>query len=233
MKKLLKSAGCAGVLVAMLTGCANGVAKIPESAFGDTDHYALGLKTKYSDKDYLSTYNSCQDDACRLTARNRFVNELLFLIDYNYNIHTGNIIAGMAKGEFGVGITDTLLSLAATVSTVETAKTAYAALATAVGTGKTQFDKAYYAEKTTAAIITQMDALRAAARIPLQAGLKTTKYTNYPLSRAMRDLNNYYRAGTMANAIVSIGNTAAANAKEIEESSDEKIEEQRKLLEGV
>tara|TARA_R110001592_G_scaffold243151_3_gene504048 strand:- start:2591 stop:3286 length:696 start_codon:yes stop_codon:yes gene_type:complete len=215
-----------------LYGC-GGVAKIPISVFGDKDHYAAGLQEKYKDKTYLDTFYSCSTDACQLTERNRFINELLFLMDYNYNRYTGNIIAGKAKGEFGVGLTDTLLSLAATVSTVETAKTAYAAVATAVGSGKTEFDSAYYAEKTTSAIVTQMDALRTTARVPLEAGLRTSKYTNYPISRAMADLNYYYYAGTMSSAIIALGNTAAANVKLAEQEASTKINEQLNMLEAM
>src|SRR5690606_16153604 len=119
-----------------------------------------------------------------------------------------SMIAGKAKSNFGFGMASTTLSLASAVSTVETTKTIISSIASLTSSTRTEIDKNFYHEQTTQALIVKMRALRTKRKLPLINGM-ALPYEKYSLEQGLSDFLQYYRAGTMANAVQSIYEDAA------------------------
>ena len=80
---------------------------------------------------------------------------------------------------------------------------------------KNEFDKEFFFDNTIDALIIQMRADRTFSLVPLYDGRKKS-YDDYSLEVAIGDITNYYRAGTLASAIVSISKSASESQKKAE-----------------
>jgi hypothetical protein len=148
------------------------------------------------------------------------LNELVLLTDYYYQTYEGNMIAGKARSDFGFGMASTALSLASAVSTVEDSKTIISTIASLASSTRTEIDKNFYHEQTTQALIVKMRALRTVKKLALING-SFLSYEQYPLERGLGDFFEYYRAGTMANAVQSIYEDAAEQNGNAQKRIDE------------
>jgi hypothetical protein len=185
-----------------------GVVKIPVYALSPDSTKITALKSKYGKTEFDQDLKACKNDVCRKTARNLILNELVLLTDYYYQTYEGNMIAGKARSDFGFGMASTALSLASAVSTVEDSKTIISTIASLASSTRTEIDKNFYHEQTTQALIVKMRALRTVKKLALING-SFLSYEQYPLERGLGDFFEYYRAGTMANAVQSIYEYAA------------------------
>jgi hypothetical protein len=100
----------------------------------------------------------------------------------------------------------TLTALGASLGAVST-KTALAASATAVTGAKASFDKNLFYDKTLPVLFAQMDANRAAVLVRIEAGAALPD-AQYPLTRALADLNAYREAGSIPGALAGIAQAA-------------------------
>lgn len=80
---------------------------------------------------------------------------------------------------------------------------------------KASFDKNAYYEKTMPVLIAQMVAHRKEVLRDIQKGLAFS-LDEYPLNRALIDLEEYYNAGTIPGALTEIAKTAGEAAKKAE-----------------
>lgn len=74
------------------------------------------------------------------------------------------------------------------------------------------FDKNYFQEKTTEALISQMRASRQVLQARLLLSLGTRDVSSYPLDAAWIDLVDYYYSGTVPSALVAIATKAGSDA---------------------
>jgi len=88
-----------------------------------------------------------------------------------------------------------------------------AASLTAFQGTRTSFDKNYFQEKTTEALIAQMRASRRTLQARLMLNLGTRDVRSYPLEAAWMDLVQYYYAGTVPSALVELASRAGSDAQ--------------------
>jgi hypothetical protein len=96
---------------------------------------------------------------------------------------------------------------------------ALGAAITGVAGADAAFDKNVYFEKSMVAILSKMVAMRKQVLVRMRAGLGRTD-SQYPLTRALVDLEDYYISGTIPGAIIAIAETAGAESNK----ADEKLE---------
>ena len=211
-------------LTAMTAACASvggqGVAAIPKKPFSDGAVEVIA--NKYLDAvtrsgtsmpvakagSWLDFYEKCRDHVtannsvelvkCR-NFRDLVINDLMFIINHNYSAYEGNLLAGRAKADFYVGATRSAFETGATLIDATGVKTVLSALATFTGSTQTLANEAFYYEQTGPALINAMRADRKTAHLPILAG--------------MADLDAYFRAGTIASAVIALSK-ATANAEE-------------------
>ena len=100
-------------------------------------------------------------------------------------------------------ITNIGIGLAATLVGPAVTKSILAAVATGLTGARLSIERNFFQEKTIQVLVTQMNAQRTAALVPIQRGL-TQSVEQYPLALAIVDLNAYYEAGTIQGAIIGI-----------------------------
>jgi hypothetical protein len=105
------------------------------------------------------------------------------------------------------------LAAATTVVGSVDVKDILAASLTAFQGARTSFDKNYFQEKTTEALIAQMRASRRSLQARLMLNLGTRDVRSYPMEAAWMDLVQYYYAGTVPSALVEISSKAGSDAQ--------------------
>ncbi len=95
------------------------------------------------------------------------------------------------------------LSGAGTVVKGAQTKSIVAALATLVTGAKSSADSDLFFQKSVSALVNRMEALRKQALLPIQAGL-VKDATLYPLRQALLDVEDYYKAVNLMQAVASI-----------------------------
>ena len=215
-----------------------GVATIPKKPFEDNSMAVIANKyldaTSQNDDDmpvakpgsWLEFQQECRDhvvsgDAGELKKcrnfRDMVISDMMLVINNNSHSYEGTLLAGRAQADFYIGTARTAFETAATLVDATGVKTVLSALATFTGSTQNLSTEAFYYEQTGPALITAMRAARTNAYLRILAGMKS-EYKDYPLASAIDDLQAYFRAGTMANAVIEL--TKATARSEIE--ADEK-----------
>ena len=232
--KSIASALLALSLVTGLGGCripAPGVASIPAFPISGDKSKIETLRNKYKGigkseeserskgsktskgSEFDSALRECKDDPCERRERNLILEELMLVVDYAYREYEGNLIAGRAKWKFGLGTATQALSLASTASTVEASKTILSGISTLIGSTDTELDKNFYLDQTSYALAHQMNAQRLTVSTRMRQNMRK-EYIKYSLERGLIDIEEYYRAGTIATAVQKVYQGASEKISE-------------------
>lgn len=117
------------------------------------------------------------------------------------------------------------LTAAATVIGGSDIKAILAATSTAFQGARISFDKNFFEQKTTEALISQMRASRKTLKTQLLSSLSTRDVASYPIEASWTDLVAYYYAGTIPSALVDIASKAGADAAKADQSLKDKVAE--------
>ena len=117
----------------------------------------------------------------------------------------------------GIGLTATLVEPVVT-------KSILAAIAAGLTGSRLSIEKNFFQEQTIQVLITQMNAQRTAALVPIQRGLGQS-VEEYPLALAIVDLNTYYEAGTIQGAITGI----QVSAGQLQATADQDLSRLREI----
>jgi hypothetical protein len=232
------------VCVAVLSGCGV-VAKYLDAPFAPPVPAFLEDKNKECVNGLLSAYNrapevtakgqtatsqpvrsgaagkdcfawATADHYSKQQIRDIFADQTLAEIDSNYvrffKLHYERRAAGDMIFDFlnlGAGFTGTLAG-----GTFD--KTVTNALVTLITGTKLAEQSNFYNKQASLAIIAKMDAMRADRRKAIELNLGHTN--PYPLRSLMGDLNDYYRAGTVIEALCAINQAADTEKKEKEDA---------------
>jgi hypothetical protein len=232
MKLLITRSVCLFAILSVTTGCSTlgaGVATIPKKPFSDSaieliankyliavDQSGTNMPTAkpgtwldFNEKClvHVTTGNAAELTKCR-NYRDIVITDMTFIINHNYNSYEGNLLASKAKSDFYTGTARSAFETGATLIDATGVKTVLSALATFTGGTQTLAQEAFYYEQTGPALINAMRADRKNAYVPLLAG-KQSDYKDYPLTAAMGDLDSYFRAGTMASAVIGLSKSTA------------------------
>lgn len=223
---------CFLLFTVALSACSNftgGVAVIPTQVITNTGIEAISKKYQNAvctdtgtgcsqvgaprAGSWIDQINKCQKvsrdlDECKIF-RNAIINELILIVNHNYHAYEGGMIAGKARNNFYTGALRTSLETAGALITVADTTKVLSGLAAFTGTIHESSDKEFFFDNTIDALIIQMRADRAKALFRLLEG-RDADYASYSIETAIGDITDYYRAGTLASAIVSISKSASA-----------------------
>jgi hypothetical protein len=172
-----------------------------------------------SQAELLKQYNAMPekddaDRAAKVARRNQILNELIFLIDQNYEAFESHFYGSQAALNVGGDFVNLGLTGVTSVTGSAHLKSVLSAIATGTTGLKTSIDKNFFDQQTRAAIVQKMRALRATELATIRdehhmkAGL-----TDYNLETGLADVFAYYDAGTVVGALQNIAQNAGQEQK--------------------
>jgi hypothetical protein len=135
----------------------------------------------------------------------------MYAIDVEYNTYYEHLLKERQLGESALDASLLGLTAATTIVHGEAVKTTLAAISTAVAGAKTDIDQDVYMAQTLQILMNSMDGQRLAIRSRIDGNMKLSA-SDYTAWRALTDLDDYYRAGTMA-ALTYLASTTGENAQ--------------------
>lgn len=191
----------------LLPACAMTQSTFAPQSYHTLDKDIADLRSKFGIATSIDQY---YDGTAETEAgRNEFIAKRLALYDLEYLRFVQTLRLGRAEmatvfdhGLLGLGLATTLAAGAHT-------KTVLGAVTTAVIGSRASFEKNFYADQTTLALISQMNAERKVALLPILQGI-TKPIGEYPMSQALLDLSAYQAAGTMDAALIGVQKGAVA-----------------------
>lgn len=194
------------LLVALVAGCAT----TKPASFSGREIYSQNLVAKYSNGTYpLAAYTNKY-------FRNQLIDDLVLLINDNYSEYERSFYSNNAFANTASDLVVLGLSSAATVVGGEGVKTALAATITGISGAKMSVSKEFFAEQSRIALIAKMRALRIQKMAEIEEH-KKHPITDYPLSRALLDVQDLAECGTLVSGLqglVEQSSASLANAKE-------------------
>ncbi|MCX5890946.1 MAG: hypothetical protein NTY36_16085 [Deltaproteobacteria bacterium] len=185
--------------ISLLAGCA-------------TMRYAGAPEPSFNINDDIKELSLCFEGSTSITkfygnpseqARDEFIVGRLTLMNLRYLKFIRNLTSERQLLDSATAITAMGLGLAGSMVPLAQTTKILASVSAGVAGTKEVIDKNYYFEKTIPALVAQMNAERQKALTPILEGMQKD-IKQYPLGKAVVDLNNYYIAGTFAGAIQSI-----------------------------
>jgi hypothetical protein len=205
----------ARVAIVLLLGLVGGCASVTGFPDRTADAAAELLQLQqYFAPDLIATYDALPAEQ-RRARRDEIVNGRLAAIDLQFGLFQQAVYREGVGLNIGADVT--LLGLGAAGAVVSDAGTSniLSALAGAVTGTRSSIERNAFAERTAAALVAQMVALRKKVLVRIRRGL-TIDATEYPLTQALVDLENYYNAGTIPGALVGIVESAGETAARAE-----------------
>lgn len=194
---------------ALLAGCAS-LKAYPDRA-GDVATELQQLD-QYFAATVLKDYAAKPDDTAKRAYRDEVATGRIRAID----LHFGTFQQAVFREGVNTNIVTDLIILGLGAATATTGgaglKSALGATTTGVAGARTSIDKNLYFENTMPALVAQMIASRKTVLVKIQQGLDRN-VTQYPLSQALIDLEDYYNAGSIPGAIAAVTEQAGATAK--------------------
>jgi hypothetical protein len=160
----------------------------------------------------LAAYNSAHSDAERMFYRNEYIARRMYVIDVAYTEYETALTRERQEFGFATSVVAQGLSTAGAVFTpVNTVRT-LSALSSAVGASKGFYDSDLLLTKTVQIAQGHMRAQRdRVARTILFQKAKSS--LDYPISAALHDLEDYYRAGTITAGLIEAVGAAGVEAE--------------------
>ena len=209
------------ILIAPLSACASfrNVAG-PAPAF-DVDTDIAAFNAHYASATSVSEYYKTPETRLK---RDEFVVGRLTLYNLQYIKFIQGFAINRAQAQSAFDITNLTLGVANSLVGGQADHAALTAATSLLTGSRLAIDKNFFAEQTVPALVTQMNASRQAALVPILRGLKEDE-TGYPLSEALVDLQKYYEAGTIQGALMDV--QVAAGVKKA--AADRQIEQLRSV----
>jgi hypothetical protein len=156
--------------------------------------------------------------------RNDLINARILAMDLNYEKFEASLVREYGLTELGTEWATLALTGASAVVPLAQTKTVLSAIAAGITGANASVGKNLLFKKTIEALITQMKADRKTVLLAIRQKMEADT-SSYPVTAALIDLEDYYRAGTLPQAVSSISVTAGATVKE-------KTEELNKIVTG-
>ena len=201
----------AALLIAALSlgGCAAALQGFPDRV-KDSDA-ELAILGPFMTKEVITKYQNESDADKKKLIRDEYVNAQISAI----NIHFGEFEKALFREGVGAGIgTDWIkLALGGVGALYSSVSQAFSAATAFIEGAKASFDKQAFFENTITTLFAAMDANRKTVQVKIREGLDQP-VADYPLTQAMADLEDYYIAGTIPGALISINADSGAKGKE-------------------
>ncbi|HCN30933.1 MAG TPA: hypothetical protein DIT64_19900 [Verrucomicrobiales bacterium] len=164
-------------------------------------------------------YEQAQTDAA---ARNELVWDLIQIADVNYQLYEQGLVAKLQGGNAIINIGTAGMNAASTLSGSSAVKTTISTLTTFITGSQAEINKTIFRDMAIQTMISNMRALRAKRYQVILTKLR--KHHNdagkYPVGEAMKDVLDYYQAGTFVSAMIETQNSAAQVENEAKEATD-------------
>ena len=190
---------------------------------------ATRLGTKYRDPTNLNTAIVVAGHDESGKQRNILLNDLILLVDLNYN-HWEKLLYNKKAG-FDLGTDAAVLGLGGATALTGTTEVAniLGQITTGITGFKTSVDSDLLQKNAVPALVAKMRAARASQFLKMQAAMINTKddklgptpLSKYSVEQGLIDLNAYYNAGTFVSALQDI----TAKAAEEKKAADDKIDQ--------
>ncbi|MEW6417520.1 MAG: hypothetical protein AB1480_05285 [Nitrospirota bacterium] len=152
--------------------------------------------------------------------RDNIVHARIRAIDINFN--SFQQAATKEHIQLNVGFDWAVLGLGGAGAVIDNSNTQaiLAAISGGLTGAKGSIDKNVYFEKTMPVLLAKMIALRKSVLATIYKGLSLDT-TEYPLIRALNDIDDYYNAGTIPGAVIGITATSGATIEKAEKEIKE------------
>ena len=179
--------------------------------------YRSQILADVSNPNLLQNYNAMpdgngdQDPLTRrkLARRNQILQELITLVDQNYEQFENRYYGSDASVNFAGDVVNLGLTGVSSVTGTAHLKTVLSAIATGATGIKTSYLKNFYDQQTRSAVVEKMRALRAEELATLQdANHMKAGVTQYSLEQGLSDIDAYYNKGTITGALQDIATKA-------------------------
>jgi hypothetical protein len=159
------------------------------------------------------TNASHKDNIDPTTWRNEVVNCRIYAIDLEYTIFEQSIAHESISLNTGVDMAVVGLGAATAIVDSATTKSILGALSGGITGGKGIIDKDVFYSKTMPVLLSQMEAQRKMQLVKIRSRLRSLSDA-YPLSEALIDVEDYYKAGSIPAALQGIVEQSGADAKD-------------------
>lgn len=168
-----------------------------------------------------------------LALRNQMAYRVMADIESNYGSFEMKLSSDRAAQSTLADAATMGLTAAATVVGASDVKDILAATATSFQGAWTSYDKNFFQQKTTEALIAQMRATRKNKQAQLIASLANRDLVSYPWDAVWIDLVDFYYAGTVPSALVEIASNSGEQAKAAAATLNAVINQQAKMAIGA
>lgn len=159
-----------------------------------------------------------QNERLNEPSRNEIITTRMYLIDQQYTDFENALYREGRGGDFALTVAQIVVgAVGSIVNPASTSQALSGVGGVLAGVGQA-YDEELLADRAIQAIITQMQASRAEVRSAILAKLSLT-IQQYPLGLALRDLEEYYGAGTLTGGLAALSETAANRLQEAEDSA--------------
>ena len=155
----------------------------------------------------IKDFNGMPDGPAKIARRNEIVWEIVYLTDSSYRTYEANFFSGQAY--VGTAGDIAVLSLDAVAAVTGTAhlKAVLAAISGGVTGARASYQKNFYDQASRDSIVQTMRANRLAQLAVIQQGMRTG--ANYTIEQVLLDATDYYDAGTVIGALITINTSAS------------------------
>lgn len=204
--------------VPFLTGCPKSAPNVPSVLAKRVATYEINRFDADANLYDVAITANQTEPARRL--RNRIVDRLKANIDANYHEFESQLFTGRAKGNVLADITEIGAAAAINITNGERAKNIISVLLAGFKGGRKSIDDNIFMQRTTAVIISQMQASRSHIEAQMLKNLREQDVNEYSLEAALGDLINYFYAGTLQKGLQELaqqtGQTAISEKKNAE-----------------
>lgn len=204
------------LLAGMMVGGCTAITGHPNRPFNPQ----VDMETLKPTTDLAFVLNEYRTASNKKEIRNDFINARIYFIDQSFEDYQHDLAREGVILDIGADWSQVALSLAAGVVPLAATKTVLSTVSGGIGSAKGSVDKNLFYKKTMEVLLVKMKANRAELLTQIQQRM-IQGTALYPLTAALLDLEAYYRAGTLAQALVGIIETAG---KTIGDSKDESKE---------
>ena len=190
--------------VSILSACHTGISKGRPQPLAFQDKLTKALIDKYSQPGAIPSdgTNNTEDK------RNEVLNDLLYLTDVNYYKFTGGLYQGRAVFDTTSDLAMLGLGGAGALTPAAGTKAILAAISAGIAGSRVSINKNFFHDQASMALIAKMDAARKSKLALIQDAMAKLSVKDYPLSRGLAQISEYYNAGTIIGALQDITATA-------------------------
>jgi hypothetical protein len=181
---------------------------------------AIGPERVFTVEEQVAGLRSLQSTApTNVQDRNTLITERMFAMDLEYTTYFAKLTKERQLASVGGDLAILGLTATTTIVPVAATKTIISAVSTAVAGAKTDIDQDVYVSQTIQILQSQMESSRLLIRNRIVANLTLTmdKYTAW---QGFSDLEDYYRAGTIAGALESLAAATGSNSQQAKNATN-------------